>query len=128
MIRPAEHPPERAAKFRLAAVVYLHYAVLYEIGAYALWQRELFPETRGPEAVWFLAGAAIAAVVVWALWWGRWTWFAHAVWVLLALRLPTLMEGAFLGGGLEIPPALYLAAGLVVLVTMAAIARAAWDV
>lgn len=128
MIRPADHPPERVAKFRLAAVVYLHYAVLYEIGAYVLFQRGLFPETRGPEIVWFLAGAAIAAVVVWALWWGRWTWFAHAIWVLLALRLPTLMEGAFFGGELAIPAGLYLAAGLVVLVAMAAVARAAWDV
>lgn len=128
MIRRAEHPPEHAAKFRQAAVVYLHYAVLYEIGAYVLWQEGLFPATRGPEAVWFLAGAAIAAVVVWALWWGQWTWLAHAIWILLALRLPTLMEGAFLGGGVEIPSGLYLAAGLVVLVAMGAVARAAWDV
>ena len=128
MIRPADHPPERARKFRQAAIVYLHYAVLYEIGAWVLWQRGLFPETRGPEAVWFLAGAAVAGLVTWALWWGRWAWFAHALWVLLALRLPTLIEGAFLGGGVEIPSGLYLAAALVVLVTMGAVARAAWDV
>ena len=56
-----DHPPSRALKFRQAAIVYLHYAVLYEIGAWVLLQRGLFPATRGPEWVWFVAGAGIAA-------------------------------------------------------------------
>lgn len=127
MIRPADHAPERRRRFRAAALVYLHYAVLYEVGAWVLFQRGLFPETRGPEAVWFLAGAAVAALFAWALWWGQWPWVAHLVWVFLALRLPTLVEGAFFGGDLDVPPGLYLAAGLVVLVAMGAVARAAWD-
>lgn len=128
MLRPVGHPPDRARKFRQAAIAYLHYGVLYLFGAYALVERGLFPQTRGPEWMWFGAGIAIGAVVVWGLWWWQSPWFARAVWVLVAFRLPTLIEGAFLGGGLEIAPGLYLTAGLVVIAVMWALARAAWDV
>lgn len=125
----ARHPPERARKFRQAAIVYLHYALLYWFGAWALHQRGLFPEARGPAWAWFAAGAAIALVVVAALWWWQNPWFARAIWALVALRLPTLIEGAFLeGAAARIAPGLYLAAGIVVLVVLWALARAAWDV
>ena len=127
-LRPVGHPPERARKFRQAAIAYLHYGILYLFGAYALVERGLFPQARGPEWMWFGAGITIGAVVVWGLWWWQSPWFARAVWLLVALRLPTLIEGAFLGGGLEIGPGLYLAAGLVVIAVMWALARAAWDV
>jgi hypothetical protein len=127
-LRRALHPPARALKFRQAAIVYLHYAVLYELGAWALYQRELFPETRGPAAMWFAMGATIAALVVWGLWSWQNPWFTRAIWVLLALRLPTLIEGAFLGSDLRIQSGLYIMAGLVVLATMAMLARAGWDV
>ena len=50
--------------------------------------------------MWFGAGITIGAVVVWGLWWWQNPWFARAVWLLVALRLPTLIEGAFLGGAL----------------------------
>ncbi|MFW6039755.1 MAG: hypothetical protein ACOC9N_01615 [Gemmatimonadota bacterium] len=124
----ADHPPSRALKFRQAAIVYLHYAVLYEAGAWVLLERGLFPATRGPEWMWFAAGAVIAGLVVAALW--RWqnVWFARVVWAVVALRLPTLLDGAFFGSELDVPPALYAAAGLVVLVNLWALARAAWDV
>lgn len=125
--RPA-HAPSRALKFRQAAIVYLHYAVLYEVGAWVLLQRGLFPVTRGPTLVWFVAGVAIAALVIAGLWWWQNAWFARVIWVLVALRLPTLLEGAFFGSELEVPPALYAAAGVVVLVNLWALARAAWDV
>ena len=127
-LRPVRHPPERARKFRQAAIAYLHYGLLYLLGAYALVERGLFPEARGPEWMWFGAGSAIGAVVVWGLWRWQSPWFARAVWLLVGVRLPTLIEGAFLGSGLDIPPGLYLAAGLVVLVNMVFLARAAWDV
>lgn len=122
------HPAPRALKFRQAAVVYLHYAVLYEVGAWILLQRGMFPATRGPEWIWFAAGAAIAALVVAGLWWWQNAWFARVIWVLVALRLPTLLEGAFFGSELDVPPALYSAAALVVLINLWALARAAWDV
>lgn len=120
--------PSRALKFRQAAIVYLHYAVLYEVGAWVLLQRDLFPATRGPTWVWFAAGVVIAALVIAGLW--RWqnVWFARVIWALVALRLPTLLEGAFFGSALELPPAFYAAAALVVLINMWALARAAWDV
>ncbi len=123
-----DHPPERTRKFHQAAIVYLHYAILYEAGAYVLLQRGLFPGTRGPEWVWFVTGAAIAALVIVLLWWWQNVWFARVMWVLVALRLPTLFEGAFFGSDLQIPPMLYAAAALVVLLNLWALARAAWDV
>ena len=99
------------------------------IGAWVLLERGLFPTTRGPAWAWFATGTAIAALVVWGLWWWRNTWFARVIWVLVALRLPTLVEGAFFGGGISgIPRSLYFAAGIVVLINLWALARAAWDV
>lgn len=127
-LRPVRHSPERARKFRQAAIAYLHYGLLYLFAAYALVQRDLFPEARGPEWAWFGAGIAIGTVVVWGLWWWQNPWFARAVWLLVALRLPTLIEGAFLGSALDLVPGLYLAAGLVVLANLLFLARAAWDV
>jgi len=124
----ADHPPERARQYRRAAIVYLHYAVLYEAGAWVLLQRGLFPDTRGPEWAWFVAGGAIAAIIVALLWWWQNAWFARVIWVLVALRLPTLLEGAFFGSELAVPPMLYAGAVLVVLVNLWALARAAWDV
>lgn len=44
------------------------------------------------------------------------------------MRLPTLLKGAFFGSELEIPPAFYAAAALIVLANLWALARAAWDV
>jgi len=129
LLHRATHDPARAAKFRQAAIVYLHYGILYLAGAWTLYERGLFPETRGPAWAWFAAGIAIAMVVVWGLWWWQSPWFARAIWLLVALRLPTLVEGAFLGGAIEgIPSTLYLAAAIVVLVNLWALARAAWDV
>lgn len=122
------HPSPRARKFRQAAIVYLHYAVLYEVGAWILLQRGLFPATRGPEWVWFAGGVVVAALVIAGLWWWQNVWFARVIWALVALRLPTLVEGAFFGSELEVPPALYAAAALVVLINLWALARAAWDV
>jgi len=128
LLERTDHPAPRARKFRQAAIVYLHYAVLYEVGAWVLLERGLFPTTRGPEWIWFVAGAAIAALVIAGLWWWQNRWFARVIWVVVALRLPTLLEGTFFGSELEVPTALYAAAAFVVLINLWALARAAWDV
>ncbi|HUP19338.1 MAG TPA: hypothetical protein VM778_05220 [Gemmatimonadota bacterium] len=121
--------PERARKFRQAAIAYLHYAALYWFGAYALFGAGLLPEGRGPAWMWLAIGGAIGLGVTAALWFWRSPWFARILWAVVALRLPALVEGAFLGGGAEgVPPALYLAAGVVVLAVLWMLARAAWDV
>ncbi|MFN2421885.1 MAG: hypothetical protein ABR527_11025, partial [Gemmatimonadota bacterium] len=98
--RPTPHDPARTTKFRQAAIVYLHYGVLYLVGAWMLLERGFFPATRGPAWGWFVAGVAIAVLVVWGLWWWQNPWFARAIWCLVALRLPTLVEGTFFGGSI----------------------------
>lgn len=119
----------RTRKFRQAAIAYLHYAALYWAGAYVLLGRGVVPEARGPGWVWLAAGAVIGLGVTAALWWWRSVWFARILWALVALRLPALIDGAFLAGGAEgVPAALYLTAGVVVLAVLWMLARAAWDV
>ena len=61
-----------------------------------LLQRGMFAATRGPEWVWLAAGAVIAALVIAGLWWWQNVWFARVNWEFVALRLPTLLEGALL--------------------------------
>jgi hypothetical protein len=128
VLRRAEHEPHRARKFRQAAIAYLHYAVLYELGVYALYEQGMFPASRGSPTVWLVFGVVIAGLVVWGLWWWQNRWFARVVWVVMSLRLPALMAGAFLGTATTVAPGFYLAAGIVVIAAMWMIARAAWDV
>jgi hypothetical protein len=128
MLRRAEHEPHRAHKFRQAAIAYLHYAVLYELGVYTLYEQGMFPATRGSPTVWLVFGAVITGLVVWGLWWWQNRWFARVVWVVMSLRLPALMAGAFLGTATTVAPGFYLAGGIVVIAAMWMIARAAWDV
>lgn len=124
-----KHEPGRSRKFRQAAIVYLHVAVLYQLSAYVLLQQDLFPSTRGPAWAWFVLGTAITLAVVLGLWYWQNVWFARAIWGLHALRLPTLIKGAFIeGAAAAIEPRFYLAAGIVVLVNLWMLARAAWDV
>jgi hypothetical protein len=108
------HAPERAAKFRQAAFVYLHVGLLYEAAVWVLWRAGQLPSARGPGWLWLLVGAAILAVVFWGLW--RWqnVWFARAIWAFL--REPGVL-----------PPAFYLTSLIVVLINLWMLARAAWD-
>ena len=123
------HPdPARALKFRQAAIGYLFYGFLYWFGVYALLEAGLFPETRGPAVVWLGLGALIALVIVSLLWWWHSPWLARALVFVMALRLPGLMEGAFLEGAHGVAPGFYLAGGIVVLIVMWMVARAGWDV
>jgi hypothetical protein len=122
------HPPERRAKFRQAAFVYLHVAILYEAAAYVMWRQELLPTRFGPPWMWLLFAAAITAVVLYGLL--RWqnVWFARAIWLMHGLRLPALIQGAFFAGEeARVVPAFYLTAIVVVVINLWMLARAAWD-
>ena len=78
----------RARKFRQAAFVYLHVAILYEAAAYVMWREGLLPARFGPPWLWLLFGAVVAGAIVYGLL--RWhnAWFARVVWALHGLRLP----------------------------------------
>ncbi len=118
----------RDRKFRQAAFFYLHVGLLYEFGVWVLWQRGLLPEGRGPAWLFLLLGAGILAFVFWGLWSWRNVWFARIIWALHALRIPALMEGAFLPDpGATLPSSLYLCALAVVLANLWMLARAGWD-
>lgn len=139
----SKHPEARQAKFRQAAFVYLHYAILYEAGVWALHGAGRVPSFRGPVELWLVVGALVAAFVFWGLWWWQNAWLARVVWVVAAARLPALIERAFisppaggergLAGGIPdavaggVSPGLYIAARVVVVITLWMLARAGWD-
>lgn len=119
----------RAVKFRQAAFVYLHVAILYEAAAYAMWRAGRLPHTRlGPPALWLVLGAVVAGLVfVGLLRWQHPT-FARVVWLVHGLRLPALVHGAFFAGASPVaPPAFYLAALVAVMINLWMLARAGWD-
>lgn len=117
------------ARFRQAAFVYLHVGLLYEAGVWSMSRNGFLPGERGPVWVWLLVGAAITGLVFWGLWSWRNRWLARGVWALHALRLPALVEGAFLqqASQMRLPPSFYLTALAVVLVNLGFLARAGWD-
>jgi len=119
----------RETKFRQAAFVYLHVAILYEAAAYVMWRHALLPATRlGPPLLWLVLGAGIAALVVYGLVKWQKPWFARVVWAVHGLRLPTLIQGAFLAGtGGPILPSFYLTGLVVVMINLWMLARAGWD-
>lgn len=124
----AAHAPDRAAKFRQAAFVYLHVGLLYEATVWRLHGAGLLPSSRGPVWLWMSIGAAIVVFVFWGLWSWQNAWLARIVWGLAALRLPALIEGAFFGSAAAtLSPAFYGAALLVVVVNLWMLARAGWD-
>ena len=121
-------PPEREAKFRQAAFVYLHVAILYEAAAYVMLRTGLLPSRLGPPWLWLVAGAAVAAVVFVGLYRWQSVWFARIIWGMHGLRLPTLIGGAFFPATDAItPPAFYITAIAVVMINLWMLARAGWD-
>jgi hypothetical protein len=119
----------RPEKFRQAAFAYLLVGILYEGAAWAMWRRGLLPADRGPGWLWMLIGAAIVAVVFWGLWKWQNVWFARGVFVIHALRVPTLIGHAFFAAAdQKILPAFYLTALIVVVANLWMLGRAAWDV
>lgn len=118
----------REAKFRQAAFVYLHVAILYEAAAYAMWRAGRLPATRlGPPLLWLILGAIVAGLVFAGLL--RWqnVRFARVVWAVHGLRLPALVHGAFFASPGVLPPAFYLTAIVAVMINLWMLARAAWD-
>jgi hypothetical protein len=119
----------RAVKYRQAAFVYLHVAILYEAAAYAMWRAGRLPFSRlGPPWLWLILGGAVAGLVFLGLL--RWQndTFARVIWVFHGLRLPSLVHGAFFAGTAGLmPPAFYVMAIVVVVVNLWMLARAAWD-
>jgi hypothetical protein len=118
---------DRDQKLRQAAFFYLLVGVLYEAAVYVIWKHDLLPPGRGGVWVWLLGGAAIVALVFWLLWKKRSVWTARIICVLHAFRLPALIEGAFLGGNLQIPPSFYMLALIIVILNLVMLARAGWD-
>ena len=118
----------RAAKFRQAAFVYIHVAILYEAAALAMMPRGMLPSRFGPPWVWLLAGAGVAALVFIGLF--RWqnAWFARAVWAIHGLRIPALVSGAFFADeSTRMSSSFYLTALVVVVINLWMLARAGWD-
>lgn len=130
LFKPAAHDAARARKFRQAAFVYLHVAVLYEAAVYAMWRGGALPPTRmmGPVWIWLLVGAAVAGAIFLGLL--RWqnVLFARVVWVIQALRLPALIGSAFITTAtLGVTRGFYVTALVVVVINLWMLARAAWD-
>jgi hypothetical protein len=122
------HNPARARKFRQAAFVYLHVAILYEASAYAMWRHGLLPASRGPAWLWLILGAVVAGAIFLGLL--RWqnVWFARAIWVIHGMRLPALISSAFIStvAG-ELTRGFYITAIVVVTINLWMLARAGWD-
>lgn len=118
----------RAAKFRQAAFVYLHVAILYEAAAWAMMRRGMLPTDRGAPWLWMLAGAVVALLVFVGLY--RWqnVWFARVVWAVHGLRIPALVSGAFFHDvSSRMSSTFYLTALVVVMINLWMLARAGWD-
>jgi hypothetical protein len=125
----APDPTHRDRKFRQAAWVYLHVAILYEAAAYTMMKTGALPTGGfGPPWAWLVAGAAIALAVFFGLLVWQNKWLARVIWGIHALRIPTLIEGAFMRGtDGHIHPSFYLTALVVVVINLAFLARAGWD-
>ncbi len=121
-------PPARTAKFRQAAFVYLHVAILYEGAAYVMAGQGMIPSRFGPPALWLLAGAVVAGLVfVGILRWQNES-FVRVIWLVHGLRLPALIRGAFfVDAGARMVPGFYVTALVVVVVNLWMLARAGWD-
>jgi hypothetical protein len=115
-------------KFRQAAFAYLFIGMLYESAVWVVWRNGLLPEGRGPVAIWLLLGVVIVALAVALLWRYQNVWIPRAIFGLHALRLPSLIEGAFFpAADARIPSSFYLTALFAVLINLWLLARAGWD-
>lgn len=121
-------PDARVRKFKQAAFVYLHVAILYEAAAYAMLGTGRLPRHFGPPWLWLVAGAVVAAAVFVGLYVWQNAWLARIVWGVHGLRLPALVKGAFFAGGTGLmPPSFHLTAIVVVMINLWMLARAGWD-
>src|SRR6185295_296584 len=115
-------------KFRQAAFVYLHVAILYEAAVYAMWRHGVLPDNRGPVWLWLILGAALAGAIFYGLL--RWqnVWFVRAIWLIHSLRLPALIGSAFMSTAEgDVTRGFYITALVVVMINLWMLARAGWD-
>ena len=125
---PPRWPPARAQKFRQAAFVYLHVAILYEATMWIMMSRDMAPDRFGPAGVWLVLGAAVGLGVAAGLYWWQNAWFARIIWLVHAGRLPWIIGGAFFPTDrTSLPPAFYVTALVVVVGNLWMLARAGWD-
>jgi hydrogenase-4 membrane subunit HyfE len=123
----------RETKYRQAAIVYLHVGILYEAAVFVFWRQGILPEARGPAWLWLVIGALLAGGISYAIWRYQRTWMVLMIWALHTLRLPALIEGAFFARahtGVDmavVPPGFYLTAIFIVLINLAFLARAGFD-
>ncbi|HUF28642.1 MAG TPA: hypothetical protein VMM18_16805 [Gemmatimonadaceae bacterium] len=117
----------RAAKFRQAAFVYLHVAVLYEAAAFVMWGEGLIPSRFGPPVLWLLIGGLVGVGIFVALL--RWhnPWLARGVWAINMFRLPPMIRSAWFAEEAAAPSTFYITAIVVILINMWMLARAGWD-
>jgi hypothetical protein len=88
----------------------------------------MLPTRFGPPWIFLVVGATIVALVFWGLYRFEHVWVARGIWLIQALRLPPLISRAFVEqGDARMPPAFYVAAMIIVLISMWAMARAGWD-
>src|SRR5436190_20920545 len=85
----------RELKFRQAAFVYLHAAILREASAYEMWRAGLLPfSPLGSPLPWLIAGAVVSVVVFFgALRW-QYLHFVRVIWALDAVLLFPLIRYA----------------------------------
>ena len=119
----------RELKFRQAAFIYLHAAILREASAYEMWRAGLLPfSPLGSPLPWLIAGAFVAVLVFFGIL--RWqnVYFVRVVWALDAVLLFPLIRYAFFAGAdRPIPRSFYMVGIAVILITLWMLARAAWD-
>lgn len=119
----------RELKFRQAAFVYLHAAILREAAAYEMWRAGLLPfSPLGSPLPWLVTGAFVALLVFFGIL--RWQnlVFVRVIWALDAVLLFPLIRYAFFAGAdRPIPRSFYIVGIGVIVITLWMLARAAWD-
>lgn len=120
-------PEPRARKFRQAAFVYLHVAILYESAVWVMMRSGMAPVRFGPPALWLVLGAVVGVGVAALLYWWQNVWFARIVWLVHGGRLPWVINGAFFAEAARLPPSFYLTALVVIVINLWMLARAGWD-
>ena len=119
----------RELKFRQAAFVYLHAAILREASAYEMWRAGLLPfSPLGSPLPWLVLGAVVAGLVFFGLLRWRNVVFVRIVWALDAVLLFPLIRYAFFAGAdRPIPRSFYVVGIGVIVITLWMLARAGWD-
>jgi hypothetical protein len=124
---PEAASARRVRKFRQAAFVYLHVGALYEAAVVVAWRGGHLTLSDATIAIWLGVGAAIVAVVFWALWSKHNAWVARIIWLIGLARLPFIIERAFVEAVPPFSPLFYMTALVIILVNLAFLARAGWD-